>query len=60
MSSNGKAGGGDEGLEAGLASLATPRPARPLASTTDEVIPGQLDLLQQLHPNDDDDSQEHS
>ena len=52
--------GDDAGLEAELASFATLLPARPLASTTDEVIPGQLDLLQQLHPNDDDDSQEHS
>jgi putative transposase len=51
-------GGLDVGSEAELASLATLLPASRQTPDSVDVIPGQLDLLQQLHP--DDDSLEHS
>ncbi len=55
------AGGLEAALEAELASFATLLPASQQTGVPAEVgIPGQLDLLQQLNPNDDDDSQEHS
>ena len=52
--------GGDVGLEAELASFATLAPANRQTPNLQEVIAGELDRLQQLNPNDDDDSQEHS
>jgi putative transposase len=56
-------GGLDVGLEAELASFATLLSATPYPRVVgQEVIPGQLDLLQSLHPtnnNDSNDSQEH-
>ncbi|MHB1475477.1 MAG: DDE-type integrase/transposase/recombinase [Dermatophilaceae bacterium] len=55
-------GGGrlDVGLEAELASFATLAPANPQPTVAEqEVIPGQLDLLQLLHPTDNNDPLEH-
>ena len=53
-------GGLDVGLEAELASFASllgPTPYPTVAGQ--EVIPGQLDLLQSLHPTDSNNSKEH-
>jgi len=53
-------GGLDVGLEAELASFATLLASSPHPTVVgQEVIPGQLDLLQLLHPNDSNDSKEH-
>ena len=53
-------GGLDAGLEAELASFATLLPAGPPPTVAgQEVIPGQLDLLQSLHPTDSNNSKEH-
>jgi len=53
-------GGIDAGLEAELASFATLLPASgQQADPGQDVIPGQLDLLQLLHPSNNDDPKEH-
>ena len=52
--------GPDMGLEAELASFATLlQPSPPPAVAGQEVIPGQLDLLQLLHPTASNDPKEH-
>jgi len=52
-------GGLDAGLEAELASFAALLPANPQPTATgQEVIPGQLDILQLLDPTDSNDSKE--
>ena len=53
-------GGIDVGLEAELASFATLLGPSPHPTVVgQEVIPGQLDILQLLHPSDSNDSKEH-
>jgi putative transposase len=55
-----RSGGLDVGLEAELASFATLAPANPQPTVAEqEVIPGQLDLLQLLDPTTSNDTKEH-